>query len=545
MRYLGRSGALLLALLSGLLVSGVIETARAAGFDQRYSVRIGDENSDGTMDAIFVKAPGSVLIPIDDLSIVVPPGVRDFILRSNGQLGFAIDGQLSAAERAATATWAATEAIDLFVRDVDLDGRIDLELTGISQVIPNHFDQIVYAPATNYGAPSVLTSENRKFSRFHEDLFRWLQNNDYFDQNAPRKITSVEPAQRYWFGSLADRDNAYLMNKWLQDCSVRYPNHFCAVSDRPPPPPCVRTVSQTDDYGNYIGTANTDICQKPVHILIYLPGAITTAADYSVFDAEARETADILERLNLTCPALPTSDAERLAQIGDLIYQHVILRNVPAADRLNSWTHEPFPGDELFNAADKTYHHYDVLTKVCDLSETNCNLANVRDSAARRYSYPAFQMQANLTTIPGGSLPVYVASPGLTSYPWAYIVPAGPINQRMIQAGPWQGGTQNVTEAPHISYPGTISRYIEQKNNALHVFTHGTGLNRAKCTLGTENRAYNIFLAAQNDLHGPKAFKTLDKQIIRYWRRTYTPNGVGDPPWSGDGNPVDIPAPHQ
>lgn len=541
-----RTSRTLLATAALLLASTtLIGIAQGAGFDERYAIRLGDENGDGTPDAIFVDAPGALVIPVDDISVVLPAGTRDFILRDDGQQGFTIDGQLSAAERAAVATWTATDAIDLSIRDVDLDGRIDLQLVGIALAIPNHFDQIVYAPASAGASPSQLTSQNKKFSYFHEQLFGWLRDNNYFTLNAPRKITSVEPAQRAWFGSLADPGNVYLLNKWLQDCAARYPNGYCAVSDRAPPPPCTRTVSKTDPYGNYIGTGPDNICEKPIHVIVYAPGAITTSPDYSVFDAEARETAEILDRLNDTCPAIATTDAERLAQIAEIIYQHSILRSVPAADKLNSWAHAPFPGDGLFNPIDKSYHHYDVSTKLCSLSEANCTLATVRDDVARRFSYPARMLQPNLTSIPGPSQPVFVASPMFTGIPAAYIIPAGPINQRFIQSPPWAGGTQNLTEPPHISYPGTISRYVEQKNNALYMFTHGIGINRAKCTLTNASAAYHIFLAKQNDQYGPGAFKTLDKQLIRYWRRNFTPNAAPDATWTGEGNPVDIPAPHQ
>lgn len=529
---------------SGLMAFLIALGARAAGFDDTYKVYQGHLNNDDKLD-LYVRSSRAIVIPVDDMPIVIGPPVRDFVLQTNGQNGFTILGQLTPEQRMQALQWQPAEQIDVFTRDVDLDGYTDLDLVGIGYVAAGYFDLIAYAPTQRGAPPSLLTSKNNKFSRFHEHLFGWLRDNNYFQANAPQKITSIEPGQRWWFGSIADPTNTYLMNKWLADCRVRYPGYVCALSDRPPPPPCERTVPQTDDQGNYVGTGPSNICEKPIHVIIYTPGTIQTSPDYSVFDTDARETADILVRINAACPAIPATDAERLAQIAELIYQHAILRNVPPADKMNSFQHAPFPGDELFNTADKTYHHYDVRTRICGLSEANCNMAVVRDDAGRSFSYPAFMLRRHFTPIPGPAVTAYITAPALTSVAVAYVIPAGPITQRFVESGQWVGATQNITQVNHVVYPGTISRYIELKDNTLYAFTHGVGINRAFCSLAPEARPYNIFLAAQNDANGPKAFKQLDRELIKYWKRNFSPAGAPTDPLGPARNAADIPSPNQ
>jgi hypothetical protein len=184
-----------------------------------------------------------------------------------------------------------------------------------------------------------------------------------------------------------------------------------------------------------------------------------------------------------------------------------------------------------------------VYTKVCELTETNCTLSVVKDQALRHFSVPNFRLQPLFTPIPGPPVMAYISVPKLTSYSWSYVRKAGFVTQRFIETGRWAGGTQNVTEADHLVYPGTISRYIDTNSSsakkpvtppsggtALYVFTHGVGLNRYHCNTNQGSRVLQMFLGYGNDVYGRKAFKALDKEMIRWWRSNYSPNGVSDPP---------------
>lgn len=519
--------------------------AGAANFLDGYKVTRGDFNSDGRIDLFVSPGRRVVLIPGDvDIPIAVQP-VRDFVLQYNGDGTFALVLQLTAAQRSSMSQWPIA-TVDGWLRDVDYDGNVDLELTGIASVISGAFDQVIYAPSGSVGSPTGLTAQNLRFQHYHEQVFGWLRNHNYFADNAPRKITSVEPAQRTWYGSIRDPGNVFLMNLWLQQCNADHPGSTCALSDRAPPAPCVRTVNLFNDSGVFVGTSTINICDFGIHVIIYNPQTITVAPDFSVFDADARETTDILDRLTATCPIFPTSDEDRLRQIEESIWQHVFLPGA-GANTSNEFSHTGFPGDELFNPTDRTYHHYDVYTKVCDLTETNCNLSVVRDQALRHFSLPNFKLRPVFTPIPGPHQMAYISFPGLTSVTSSYIKQAGFVTQRFVETGRWAGGVQNVTEADHLVYPGTISHYIDTNRNgakapvtppgggaALYVFTHGVGLNRFQCSINRASRPLQMFIGYGNDVFGSKAFAQLDKEMIRWWRRNYTPSGFNDPPPPGD-----------
>jgi len=437
-------------------------------------------------------------------------------------------------------------AVDGWLRDVDLDGNVDLELTGITNVISGAFDQVIYAPPGAVGNASALTAQNLKFQHYHEQVFGWLRNQNYFSDNAPRKITSAEPAQRAWFGSIRDPGNVFLMNLWLQQCSEQYSGSTCALSDRPPPPPCVRNTTVYNDSGVPVGTATIDICQFDLHVIIYVPQTVTVAPDESVFDADARETTEILARLTATCPIFATTDEERMREIFEEIWLHQLLTG-PGSNTSNEFSHTSFPGDELFNTMDQTYHHYDVYTKVCEVTEPNCNLSAVRDQALRYFSLPNRMLQPVFTPIPGPHQMAYISFPGGTSLSFTYTRKAGFVTQRFIETGRWAGGIQNITESDHLVYPGTISRYIDTNTSgakrpvtppgggsALYVFTHGVGLNRYLCRTDAASRVLQVVLGRANDVYGQKAFAQLDKEMIRWWHSHYSPNGVVLPPVPAD-----------
>src|SRR5688572_10266376 len=117
----------------------------------------------------------------------------------------------------------------------------------------------------------------------------------------------------------------------------------------------------------------------------------------------------------------------------------------------------------------------------------------------------------------------YITKPFLYKFPSTYTIEAGYVTQRMVLGGRWSSAIQNVTESGHISYPGTISRFVEQRGNELHVFTHGIGINRARCALTESSRPWQLLIAAGNDAEGPKQFNQLSTQMRRWWMINYDP----------------------
>src|SRR4029077_5700573 len=169
----------------------------------------------------------------------------------------------------------------------------------------------------------------------------------------------------------------------------------------------------------------------------------------------------------------------------------------------------------------KTFHHYDVRTPICKLSEQNCNMATVRDIAHRSFSPPHIYLRPEFTSIPGSPVMAFVAAPGLSSFTSFYTIQAGYVTQRFVASGPWSSSIQNVTESGHISYPGTISRFVEQRGDSLNVFTHGIGVNRSYCALNQNSRPLQILIATANDVEGPKQFNMLSKQMRWWWQQHY------------------------
>jgi hypothetical protein len=105
------------------------------------------------------------------------------------------------------------------------------------------------------------------------------------------------------------------------------------------------------------------------------------------------------------------------------------------------------------------------------------------------------------------------------------VVFAGTVTQSFITSpgSPYVGAVQNVTDANHLSYPGTISRYVSQNAAGIKIFTHGIGVNKAiSCSSPLPLlRQFQTLLGFANDTSGPKAFKQLDKEMIKYYRNNY------------------------
>jgi hypothetical protein len=514
--------------LRALLVSLVVSSgAFAAGFDRDYTIHRGDFNNDGLMD-LYIKAPGTVILPFEDIPIVIPPSVRAFVLQNSGAGSFTVVSTLTPAQRNTMNQWPQV-AFGVMIRDVNQDGRDDLDLTDIKSEIPNALDHIIYADQGRGRTPLGLTTKTAKFNKYHEDLLHWLINDNYFEDYAPLRVVGVEPSSREWQFSVFNPTNIIAIGTAMSLCRALNPNSFCGISNQDPSP-CNRDVVLVDENGVTTGSEdNSNVCRFDVHVYAYGFGTVTLQKDYSVFDPEARETAEILRRLNQNCSALSTQDGNSLQNITDSIYGGVVANISGSVNVPNSFPHAPFPGDVLFSTNDRTFHHYDVVTKVCDASQPSCNMTTIKDDALRHFTFPNFKLKEMVTTRDGFQrVGAYISPPWATSNKEAYVIAAGPVSQQVVTSPPWAGATQNITDVNHIVYPGTISRYIQQNGSSLEVFTHGVGINRAFCTLMPQFRPLNMLLAFSNDVFGPKAFGQLDKEMIKYYKRHYVPPFTGE-----------------
>jgi hypothetical protein len=508
----------------------------AAGFDASYNVFSGDLNADERPD-LYIKSSRTLVIPFDEIPIVIGPPVRDFVLQAKPDGTFDVILPLTSAQRATVAQWPAAQ-ISLSFRDVDMDGHGDMDMISIRDVVPGARDQIVLGSNQWGGGPKRLITKTDKFRNFHNDLQAAIQNPNYFNEYAPTRVTGTEPGSRVYYGGIINA-GAFAPTELLMSwCRYDYPSAECHLSTADPVP-CTRTVDLYNDNGEYVGTTIRNVCNDHLHVFVYVPGSVTVAKDYSVFDEHARESKQILDRLQNGCALFsPSADTQRINEILGSIYGAPISNT----DRFfqNSTPHPPAPGDELLDRNDPTFHHYDVRTKLCKVGQPSCNLVAANSylyMGLRAFTYPSQRLQPTYTAVDGSQLTVYVPLPWKVNNPDAFVAPFGRITQRFAQSGYWAEGVQNVTTPEHWVYPGTIIRKMFQDGDSLYVRTHGIGMNRFWCVPAGGHPAQvagvngvRMIMAASNDYFGAKTFATLDRQFSRYWRTQNSyPAGMAKP----------------
>src|SRR5688572_23734461 len=109
--------------LWGLLALFASATASAVGFDDRYTVRTGDLNNDGRTDLYLKHNPRMAMIPLDDLIVPIPlPGdVGEFVLQQNAAGNFDLVSTLGQAANDAIKQWAVQTAIEIVLKDFNVD----------------------------------------------------------------------------------------------------------------------------------------------------------------------------------------------------------------------------------------------------------------------------------------------------------------------------------------------------------------------------------------------------------------------------------------
>lgn len=514
--------------LAGVLLYGLFLTeASAAGFDESYIVYQGDINSDQRTD-LYIRSTRVISIPLDDIPIVIGPPVQAFVLQNNGDGSFSLISSLSSSQRAAVAQWPVSD-VSASTRDIDADGHGDLDLISMSAAAPGARDHIVFGSSVWGTAPRQVFTKSNKYVRFYNDLLGAIYNPNYFQSNVPYRVTSAEPANRVYFGSVIHAGDSVSTFRELGNCSASFGSNRCYLSPVDPAP-CVRSVVVKDANGLVVGSGNVDVCPSYVHIFVYVPGTVAVSPDYSVYDEQARESKEILDRLQDDCSLFtPSSDTQRLDQIMAIVYGSPI--GIGDGYFPNSTAHPPAPGDELFDRRDPTFHHYDVKTKVCSVGQPNCDLIATNSysyKGLRAFTYPSYKLQETYTAVDGSPVSVYVplTGPFQLDNPDAYTMYFGTITQRFVGSGYWKDAVQNVTTPSHTVYPGTIARKMYQEGNFIYVKTHGMGVNKTWCIpevpfpLPTISAvpAVRMIIAASNDNFGAKTFATLDRQMLKAFR---------------------------
>jgi hypothetical protein len=529
--------------LAVFLVLPVAET-RAANFDDRYVVRAGSLNGDGLPDVYLQYSPGLVFVSVGDVLVPITTSRRQlgqFALVNQGN-GTFVATPLTAEQLQTVSQWP-TQPVEVIARDFNVDGTVDIQLNGMEAAISGALDQIVFAPQASNALPQAVVAMTDTVRAFTNDTYAALLDPNYFNSHVPWVLAQPEPINRFYYGSVLDRDNLGLISQFLNECGG-----WCVVDYTDPPGGCTGTYAGVDDTGTFIGNVQANRCLYDAHIWYYdVP--VQRNADYSVFNADAiafwnairevspngvdglvdkdpsvepyrtlnRGLAEILRRV-LGSAAVNEEPTEPQPDYYSAICNTLLLPK-------NNFNHAPFPLDDQFDPHATTYHHYDRRTIMCALGEYECSIARFNNSVLPRYTYPSYKLKDQLTPLDGSTwILVYGAMPWNLRDPDSYTQEVGYVTQSQLTQGNWFGAIQNITTPVHPLYPGTISRVMVASDSGNpHIFTHGIGMNQAGTIggVGLNFPTVQMMLGCANDLVGPVIFRALDKQAERYWREHY------------------------
>ena len=149
-----------------------------------YETRTGDVNGDGRVDIYLDRTT----------SAESGNGALDVVLLTQNFDGTFATKVPSPAEANVASGWPIT-SIGVEAVDVDIDGFLDVVLTGIGSHIPGANDQIVYAPGTLLVEDAKSSKDvDADFLEFLTQINEWLTDESWFDDNA----IWIEGQPGYW-----------------------------------------------------------------------------------------------------------------------------------------------------------------------------------------------------------------------------------------------------------------------------------------------------------------------------------------------------------
>lgn len=191
-----------------------------------------------------------------------------------------------------------TAAIEVVLSDVNLDGatdailrNVDAAITAISGV----HDQILYANG-NGSAATAITAIDDEFQSFFNDVYSWMLNPDYFEENSTPLIGETK---RLWsiFDNVIDAtiERAGCTIFYLSSCHFDVdsplgwiPQHYDGQS-------CSSLIGFKYDLGYYTTDPTIDtrqevidaICRSTDFYIIYSSEDVEVGRDYSMFNQDA------------------------------------------------------------------------------------------------------------------------------------------------------------------------------------------------------------------------------------------------------------------
>ncbi|MBC6428062.1 MAG: hypothetical protein GDA55_02365 [Cellvibrionales bacterium] len=157
----------------------------AAQLKYRYQVKVGDLNYDGRKDLYLRRTSGGTS---------GNGALERTILVQNASAQFSALSTPSAAQLRRAAAWPLVRGVSVSTSDLNVDGFVDVTLKGLSKAITGMDDQILYSTGKLFkrGAQAV-TAVDKDFKMFFRDLYKWLDDPNYFRQ----AITSAQPGAYY------------------------------------------------------------------------------------------------------------------------------------------------------------------------------------------------------------------------------------------------------------------------------------------------------------------------------------------------------------
>ncbi len=190
---------------SAVLNRGACSAPRGAGFDgdKIYTVYQGDYNRDNLTDFYIRQDPG--INPQDlpvgkaGVSATPPSDIDAFVLQQNiDQRTFKVVKGIGPVNKARMNNWPEQPEMFVVLGDYNSDGFLDAVVKGVRNVFSTADDQLIFYHTDNGQA----TAMDASFNKFVDEVFQWVRDPQYFDNNAP---TATQ--------TLLVRQNVLLANK--------------------------------------------------------------------------------------------------------------------------------------------------------------------------------------------------------------------------------------------------------------------------------------------------------------------------------------------